>query len=152
MNILGCLEPPSAGEYRPDGEQVANLTDDQLADNRNRKVGFYFQSFNTCFARHGAFSERELPLRYGAKADAPGSSPAGGRNERARKSLMRSGGSRMLHRPYELRRPAAARALRRVVNEPAIIMAETNRPQPGFEGGAEIMDLLLKLNRIAARP
>ena len=145
MNILGCLDRPSQGEYTLDGEQVANLKDDQLADIRNRKVGFIFQSFNL-LSRATALSNVELPLRYsGAKG------PAGiSRKERARQSLIAVGlEDRISHRPYELsggqqQRVAIARAL---VNNPAIIMADEPTGNLDSKVGQEIINLLLQLNR-----
>jgi putative ABC transport system ATP-binding protein len=141
MNILGCLDRPSSGEYSLDGESVAGMSDDQLADVRNRKVGFIFQSFNL-LSRQTALSNVELPLRYSGKTE--------GRKERARQSLVAVGlQDRMTHRPYELsggqqQRVAIARAL---VNDPAIIMADEPTGNLDSKVGQEIMDLLLNLNR-----
>lgn len=141
MNILGCLDLPSSGEYILDGEQVASLADDQLADIRNRKVGFVFQSFNL-LSRQTALSNVELPLRYAGIT--------AGRKERAREALVAVGlENRIHHRPYELsggqqQRVAVARAL---VNNPAILMADEPTGNLDSKVGQEIMDLLLSLNQ-----
>jgi putative ABC transport system ATP-binding protein len=141
MNTLGCLDRPSGGEYYLDGEAVASLNDDQLADIRNRKVGFIFQSFNL-LSRQTAITNVELPLRYAnAKDD---------RRQRAMDALKSVGlEDRMTHRPYELsggqqQRVAIARA---IVNNPAIIMADEPTGNLDSKVGKEIMTLLLNLNK-----
>lgn len=142
MNILGCLDRPSSGDYFLDGESVANLKDEQLAEIRNRKVGFVFQSFNL-LPRSTALSNVELPLRY---------SPPNGkkRRELAREALVEVGlGDRIGHRPNELsggqqQRVAIARAL---VNDPAIVMADEPTGNLDTKSGDEIMELLMKLNQ-----
>ncbi len=153
MNILGCLDRPSAGEYSLDGEPVAGMDDDQLASIRNRKIGFIFQSFNL-LSRTSALSNVELPLRYSGPTKTPAlpeGQPNGfSRKERARAALESVGlGDRMLHRPTELsggqqQRVAIARAL---VNEPAMIMADEPTGNLDSKVGQEIIDLLLTLNR-----
>ncbi|MGW8224881.1 MAG: ABC transporter ATP-binding protein [Anaerolineales bacterium] len=142
MNILGCLDRPTSGEYCLDGESVANLKDEQLAEIRNQKVGFVFQSFNL-LPRSTALANVELPLRYG---------PPNGRKrrERAEEALIDVGlGDRITHRSNELsggqqQRVAIARAL---VNDPAIIMADEPTGNLDTKSGDEIMDLLLKMNQ-----
>lgn len=141
MNILGCLDRPTSGNYMLDGESVASMNDDQLANVRNRKVGFIFQSFNL-LPRATALSNVELPLRYSGMKE--------GRKERARQSLISVGlEHRINHKPYELsggqqQRVAIARAL---VNNPAIIMADEPTGNLDSKVGQEIMDLLLNLNK-----
>ncbi|MDL1909175.1 ABC transporter ATP-binding protein [Chloroflexi bacterium CFX6] len=142
MNMLGCLDRPTSGGYFLDGEAVASLTDDQLADIRNRKVGFVFQSFNL-LSRQTAITNVELPMRYSGANN-------GGRRQRAIEALKAVGlEDRMTHRPYELsggqqQRVAIARA---IVNNPAIIMADEPTGNLDSKVGQEIMNLLLNLNK-----
>jgi putative ABC transport system ATP-binding protein len=142
MNTLGCLDRPTSGEYILDGEPVASLADDQLADIRNRKVGFVFQSFNL-LSRQTAITNVELPLRYSGNS-------SGSRRERAIEALKAVGlEDRMTHRPTELsggqqQRVAIARA---IVNNPAIIMADEPTGNLDSKVGKEIMSLLLTLNK-----
>lgn len=139
MNILGCLDNPTEGDYILDGENISDLNDDDLSDIRNEKVGFVFQSFNL-LTRSTALANVELPMKYGGVSK---------KKEKAKAALEAVGlADRMYHKPFELsggqqQRVAIARAL---VMNPSIIMADEPTGNLDSRSGAEIMDLLVDLN------
>jgi putative ABC transport system ATP-binding protein len=140
MNMLGCLDTPTAGRYDFTGKNVAHMVDDELAEIRNREIGFVFQTFNL-LPRSDALHNVELPLIYA------GLSPHL-RRERAMEALANVGlGDRVHHRPNELsggqrQRVAIARAL---VNHPSIILADEPTGNLDSKTGAEIMELFEQL-------
>ncbi len=141
MNILGCLDRPTEGSYCLDGSLVSELDDDQLAEIRNQKVGFVFQSFNL-LGRQTALTNVELPMRYAGVSN--------GKRKRAIEALESVGlGDRIHHRPNELsggqqQRVAIARAL---VNNPAMILADEPTGNLDSKSGDEVMNILLGLNK-----
>lgn len=140
MNMLGCLDTPTAGEYYFTGKSVAHMDDDELADIRNREIGFVFQTFNL-LPRSNALHNVELPLIYAGMRPQE-------RRERAMVALENVGlGNRMHHKPNELsggqrQRVAIARAL---VNTPSIILADEPTGNLDSKTGVEIMALFEQL-------
>jgi putative ABC transport system ATP-binding protein len=142
MNILGCLDQPTSGQYELAGEAVQSMRGDQLASIRNRRVGFVFQQFNL-LARTSALENVELPMVYAGVS-------AKDRHSRAREALTRVGlAERMGHTPAELsggqqQRVAIARAL---VNKPQLILADEPTGALDSQTSEDIMRLLTELNQ-----
>ena len=143
MNIIGVLDKPTSGEYTLDGVNIHDAKDNQLADIRNRKIGFVFQTYNL-IGRQSALKNVELPMLYAGV-------PGGERTRRAKEWLERVGmGERMKHQPNELsggqqQRVAIARAM---VNEPALILADEPTGALDSQTSRTVMDLFHEMHNI----
>ena len=141
MNIIGVLDKPTSGEYTLDGVNIHDAKDNQLADIRNRKIGFVFQTYNL-IGRQSAWKNVELPMLYAGV-------PGGERTRRAKEWLERVGmGERMKHQPNELsggqkQRVAIARAM---VNEPALILADEPTGALDSQTSRTVMDLFHEMH------
>lgn len=142
MNIMGCLDRPTGGEYLLAGKDITKLSDDELAGVRNKKIGFVFQSFNL-LARTSALENVEMPLIYGDRMS------SSEKHKRAKELLEKVGlGERIHHHPSQLsggeqQRVAIARAL---VNRPSLILADEPTGNLDTKASAEIMALFKELN------
>ncbi len=141
MNIIGCLDRPTSGQYFLDGKEIGGYDDDELAKTRNQKIGFVFQNFNL-LPRLSALLNVALPLVYAGV-------PEPERLKRAQEILASVGlGDRVHHKPTEMsggqrQRVAIARAL---INQPAIIMADEPTGNLDTKSSYEIMDIFRSLN------
>ena len=141
MNILGCLDRPTSGEYYLDGKEIAGYNDDELAHTRNAKIGFVFQNFNL-LSKLTAQANVALPLIYAGVSEEE-------RMERAKKALEAVGlGERLDHKPMEMsggqrQRVAIARAL---INEQPVIMADEPTGNLDTKSSYEIMEIFKKMN------
>jgi putative ABC transport system ATP-binding protein len=143
MNLIGCLDSPSAGSYWLNGQDVAGLSDNQLAKIRNKEIGFVFQTFNL-LPRLSALDNVALPLVYAGVSEAQ-------RRERALEVLNQVGlGDRVSHKPNELsggqrQRVAVARAL---VNRPSLILADEPTGNLDSKTSVEIMELFARIHAL----
>lgn len=146
LHILGCLDVPTSGSYRLAGREVSGMTDDQLAAERGRRIGFVFQSFNL-LPRTAAVDQVQLPLQY----ERDGRRKTAAEKRRLAEAVLESVGlaDRQMHQPAELsggqqQKVAIARAL---VTEPSILMADEPTGNLDSRSGAEILELLERLHR-----